>query len=101
MHNLVELLNNVDGDSDRARLVDLAEVEAKRVEGRLDREVALWNRGDLLLFRLRLLVGCRLVLLALDEVDVVLGDVRVEVLDLFLRDLDVLETVRDLVVAEK
>ena len=42
-----------------------------------------------------------LMLLALDEIDVLLGQDGVEVLDLFLRELDVLETCRDLVVAEK
>ena len=40
-------------------------------------------------------------LLALDEIDAVLADVRVEVLDLLLAELDVLEPVGDLVVAEK
>src|SRR5215471_14314968 len=43
----------------------------------------------------------RLVLLTLDEVDSVLHEVGVEVLDLLLRQLDVLETVDDLVVGEK
>ena len=56
---------------------------------------------DLLLLRLHLLKRRGLVLIALDEVDVLLGQDGVEVLDLLLRDLDVLETGRDLVVTEK
>jgi hypothetical protein len=41
------------------------------------------------------------VLLALDELDAVLGDVGLEVLDLLLRQLDVVERRRDLVVVEE
>src|SRR6266446_242228 len=37
----------------------------------------------------------------LDELDVVVDEVRVEVLDLLLRQLDVVETINDLVVREE
>ena len=40
-------------------------------------------------------------LLALHQLDAVLDQVRVEVLDLFLRELDVFEPVDDLVIGEK
>ena len=43
----------------------------------------------------------RLVLLALDEVDAVLDQIRIEVLDLLLGQLDVFEPVDDLVVGEE
>src|SRR5581483_9282870 len=81
-------------------LADLAEVEAEAVERRLDGEVEL-RRRELVLFRLRLLVRVRLVLLAFDELDVVVDQVGVEVLDLLFRELDVVEPVRDLVVGEE
>ena len=75
--------------------------EAQAVERRLDGEVELGDRRNLLVLRLGLLVRRRLVLLALDEVDAALDQVCVEVLDLLLRELDVLEPLDDLVVAEE
>ena len=57
--------------------------------------------GKLVFLRLRLLVRRRLVLLAFDELDVVVDQVRVEVLDLLFRELHVLEPVDDLVVGEE
>ena len=57
---------------DRAQTLG-AQVQPQGVQGRLDCQVELRNRGDLLLYRLRLLMRRRLVLLALDEVDVLLG----------------------------
>ena len=61
---------------------DLAQVEPQRVERRLDGEVEL--RRVLLLLGERLLVRQRLVLLALDELDAVVDQVRREVLELLL-----------------
>src|SRR5262249_49796444 len=49
----------------------------------------------------RLLARKRLVLLALDELDRVVDEVRVEVLDLLLRQLDLVEAGDDLVVREE
>ena len=43
----------------------------------------------------------RLVLLAFDELDVVIGEIGVEVLDLLLGDFDVVEARDDLVVGEE
>ena len=82
-------------------LADLAEVEAKAVERRLDGEVELRRGRELVFLGLRLLVRRRLVLLAFDELDVVIDEVGVEVLDLLLRQLDVVEPVDDLVVGEE
>jgi len=81
-------------------LADLAQVEAQRVERGLDGEVEL---GRLLVLRGRcdLVVGERLVLDALHELDRVVDQVRVEVLDLLLRELDLLEAADDLVVREE
>ena len=79
-------------------LADLAQVEPQRVERRLDGEVEL--RRHLLLLDERLLVRRMLVLLALDELDAVIDQVRVEVLDLLLGEIDVLEALDDLVVGE-
>ena len=82
-------------------LADLSEVEAEAVERRLDGEVELRRGRELVFLRLRLLVRRRLVLLAFDELDVVVDEVGVEVLDLLLRQLDVVEAVDDLVVGEE
>src|SRR5712691_7236257 len=79
-------------------LPDLAEIEAQRVERRLDAQVEL--RG-LLLLRLRLFVRRMLVRLAFDELDAVVDQVRVEVLDLIFGELDILEPRGDLVVVEE
>ena len=81
-------------------LADLAQVEAQRVERGLDREVEL-RRRLLVLGERRLLVGRRLVLLALDQLDRVVDEIRVEVLDLLLRQLDLVEPGDDLVVSEE
>ena len=81
-------------------LPDLAQVEAQRVERRLDREIEL--RLDLLLLdRHGLRVREVLVLDAFVELDRVVDQVRVEVLDLLLRELDVVESRDDLVVREE
>ena len=80
-------------------LADLAEVEPERVERRLDREVELGR--DLVVLRGRLLLRERLVLDAFDQLDRVVDQVRVEVLDLLLRELDLVETDDDLVVREE
>ena len=57
--------------------------------------------GVLLLLDERLLVRERLVLLALDELDAVVDQVRREVLELLFGELDLLEPGDDLVVGEK
>ncbi len=80
-------------------LPDLAQVQPERVERRLDGEVEL--RPLLLLGQCRLLVRRVLVLLALHQLDAVVDQVGVEVLDLLLRQLDVLEPGDDLVVGEE
>ena len=78
------------------------EIEAERVERRLDGEVELRGRGGrLVVFRNRLLVRRCLVLLTLDELDVVLDQMGVEVFDLLLRELDLFETADDLVIGEE
>ena len=82
-------------------LADLPEVEAEAVERWLDGEVELRRSWELVFLRLRLLVRRGLVLLAFDELDVVVDEVGVEVLDLLLRQLDVVEAVDDLVVGEE
>ncbi len=80
-------------------LPDLAQIEPQGVERRLDREIEL--RLDLLLF-----LGdwvCQREVLVVDplvELDRVVDQVRVEVLDLLLRELDVVEPGDDLVVVE-
>ena len=83
---------------EQRHLADLAQVEAEGVERGLDGEVEL--RRHLLLFDERLLVRRMLVLLALDELDAVVDQVGVEVLDLLLREVDLLEALDDLVVGE-
>jgi hypothetical protein len=81
-------------------LPDLSEIEPEGVERRLDREIEL--RHSLLVFGERGgLVRRMLVLLALHELDAVVDEVRVEVLDLLLRELDFLEALDDLVVREE
>jgi hypothetical protein len=81
-------------------LPDLAEVEAQRVERRLDREIEL--RLDLLLLDgHRLCMREVLVLDALVELDRVIDQIGVEVLDLLLGELDVVEPRHDLVVREE
>ena len=80
-------------------LADLAQVEAQRVEGRLDRQVEL--RHLLLLGQRRLLVRRRLVLQPLHQLDAVVDQVGVEVLDLLLGEVDFLEPRDDLVVGEE
>ena len=82
-------------------LADLAQVEAERIERRLDREVELRCGRGLLVLGRRRLVRRGLVPLAFDDVDTVLDQVRVEVLDLLLRQLHVLEPVGDLVVGQE
>ena len=82
-------------------LADLAQVEAEAVEARLDGEVELRRRRELVFLRLRLLVRRRLVLLPFDQLDVVVDQVRVEVFDLLFRELDFLEPGDDLVVGEE
>ena len=81
-------------------LADLAQVEPQRVERRLDGEVEL-RRGLVFIGGRRLLVRERLVLDAFDQLDRVVDQVRVEVLDLLLRELDVVEPGHDLVVREE
>ncbi len=80
---------------------DLAQVEPQRVERRLDGEIELRRCNDLVVLRHRLLVRRALVLLAFDELDAVLDQVRVEVFDLLLCELDILEPVDDLVIGEE
>src|SRR5207302_7857506 len=80
-------------------LADLPQIEAERVERGLDGEVEL--RPLLLLRERRLLVRRMLVRLPLDQLDRVVDQVRVEVLDLLLRELDVFEPGDDLVVGEE
>src|SRR6266540_3383755 len=81
-------------------LPDLAQVEAQRVERRLDRQVevrrllrVIWERG--------LLVRRLLVLLPLNQLDRAFEQVGVEVLDLLRLQLDVLKPGSDLVVGQK
>ena len=81
-------------------LADLSQVEAKRVERGLDGEVEL-GPGLLLLGECRLLVRRRLVLDTLDQLDAVVDEVRVEVLDLLLGEVDFLQPGDDLVVGEE
>ena len=84
----------------KRHLPDLAEVEPQRVERRLDREIEL--RLDLLLLdRTGSACGRSLCSVALVELDRVVDQVRVEVLDLLLRELDVVEPRHDLVVREE
>ena len=64
-------------------LADLAQVEAQRVERRLDGEVELRRLFSSSAER-RLLVRRVLVLLAFDQLDRVVDQVRVEVFDLLL-----------------
>src|SRR5439155_1737517 len=78
---------------------DLAQVEPQRVERGLDGEIEL--RPLLLLGQGRLFVRWMLVLLAFDQLDRVVDEVRVEVFDLFFGEVDVLEPGEDLVVVEK
>ena len=82
-------------------LPDLAQIEAEGVERRLDGEVELRGDDDLLVLGRRRLVRRSLVPLALDDVDAVLDQVRVEVLDLLLRQLHVLARGGDLVVGQE
>ena len=81
-------------------LADLPEVEAERVERRLDREVEL-RRGRLLGRGDRPLVRQRLVLLPLVQLDRMIDQVCRELLELLLREIDVLEGLDDLVVREE
>ena len=78
-------------------LADLPQVEAQGVERRLDAQIEF---RAFLLFRCDLLVRRMLVRLALQELDPVVDQVRVEVFDLVLRELDVFEPGCDLVVVE-
>ena len=78
---------------------DLPQVQAQRVERRLDGEVEL--RALLLLCQRGLLVRRMLVLLTLDQLDRVVDEVRVEVLDLLFGEVDFLEPRDDLVVGEE
>ena len=78
---------------------DLAQIEPQGVERRLHREIELRRR--LLVFERRLLLRKRLVLDAFDQLDRVVDQVRVEVLDLLLRELDLFEPGHDLVVREE
>src|SRR5205085_1554448 len=90
-HPALDALGEVDllvGRQQR-HLADLPQIEAKRVERGLDGEVEL--RPLLLLREGRLLVRRMLVRLPLDQLDRVVDQVRVEVLDLLLRELDVFE----------
>src|SRR6266567_9581455 len=80
-------------------LADLAQVEAERVERRLDGQVELW-RLHLFFCEVRLLVRGMLMGLALDELDAVIDQIGVEVFDLLLAELDFLEPGSDLVVVE-
>ena len=81
-------------------LADLPQVEAQRVERRLDRQVEL-RRGCLLGRHDRLLVRQRLVQLPLVELDRMVDQVRGEVLELLLREIDILERLDDLVVGQE
>jgi hypothetical protein len=83
---------------EQRHLPDLAQVETQRVERRLDAEVEL--RPLLLFLRGELLVRRMLVRLALQQLDPVVDQVGVEVFDLLLRQLDVVEPDRDLVICE-
>jgi hypothetical protein len=76
---------------------DLAQVEAQRVQRRLDAEIEL---RAFLLFRCGLLVRRMLVRLAFQQLDAVVDQIRVEVFDLLFGELDVLEPGCDLVVVE-
>src|SRR6185437_6801768 len=77
-------------------LADLAQVEPERVEARLDGQVEL---GRLLAVEGRILLR-GLSRLGVQELDVVVQQVGVEVLELFLRELDLLQRGRDLVEGE-
>src|SRR6185437_4507103 len=77
-------------------LADLAQVEPERVEARLDGQVEL---GRLLAVEGRILLR-RLPRLGVQELDVVVQQVGVEVLQLFLRELDFLQRGRNLVERE-
>src|SRR5690349_15669668 len=80
-------------------LADLTQVEAQRVERGLDGQVEL--RALLLRGQRGLLVGRVLVVLALHQLDGVVDQVRVEVLDLLLGELDLFEPGDDLVIGEE
>ncbi len=84
---------------EQRHLADLAQVEAERVQRRLDGEVEL--RDLLLLGERRLLVRRRLVLEPFHQLDAVIDQIGVEVLDLFLGEVDFLEPGDDLVVGEE
>ena len=82
-------------------LADLTQVEAERVERRLHGEVEL--RLDLLLLDRRSARECGRSLCCSPSTSsiAVVDQVRVEVLDLLLRELDVVEPSHDLVVREE
>jgi hypothetical protein len=80
-------------------LADLAQVEPQRVERGLDGEVEL--RALLLFGEGGLLVRRMLVVLSLHQLDGVVDQVRVEVFDLLLGELDFLEPGDDLVVGKE
>ena len=88
---------------EQRHLADLTQIETERVERRLDAEIELRRRDlDFLVRRGRLLLeGERLVLLAFDQLHRVVAQIRREVLDLLLRELDVLEGGSDLVERQK
>ena len=90
---LASSISSVGGEQVDA--ADRAQVEAQRVEARLDSQVELGLlRLPRLVALLRLLVGGEAVLG--DDVDAVLDQVGVEVLHLLLGDLDLLERPGDL-----
>src|SRR6266567_3003803 len=81
-------------------LADLSEVQPKRIKRRLDSQVELRRALDLF-FDERLLVRQALVLLAFDELDPVVDQIRREVFDLLLGELDFLDSFDDLVIGEE
>src|SRR5207244_11092243 len=86
---------NLLGGGEQVDAADRAQVEAQRVEARLDSEVELGLlRLPRLVALLRLLVGGEAVLG--DDVDAVLDQVGVEVMHLLLGDLDLLKRPGDL-----
>ena len=87
------------GGGEQLDPADRAQVETKRVEARLDREVELRLLRRLALLRLLLLVSGDPVLA--DDVDAVVDQVGVKAPDLLLGDLDLLERRGDLLESQE
>src|SRR5262249_4885079 len=82
-------------------LADVPQVEAQRVERRLHAQIEFRRRLRLVLGDRRLLMRRILVLLAFDQLDRTVDQVGIEVVDLLLRQLNVLKRGGDLVIGQK